>query len=815
MKFKIIAFLAVWISIAQTFAQQTLPSHKIKGRVVDETNRPVEMATVVLLKDSLVLKSALAGSDGTFLFDQLISGQYQIKLTAVGWEIHQTALLLLNDENQEIDLLNIKLNRAATMLTELNISGQKAFVTHKIDRTVVNVDALIANAGTTAFDVLSKSPGVNIDQNGAISLKGKNGVSIFIDDKPTYLSGADLENYLRSLPSSALDQIELMTNPPAKYDTAGNGGVINIKTKKTKIAGFNGGVNLSLNQGQLSRSNNSFNFNYRKNKVNIFGLFSYNLNNSFTDLDLNRKYKNEDGSAKSYFNQNSYFRRQGNTFNLKTGLDFYASDKTTFGLVLNGMNRTSSQVNANTSNLSNANMELDSVIRAENIDRIRYRNGGVNLNVRHKFGKTGEEITFDADYITYRNETDQSYYNYSYLPNQVLKSQDVLVGRLPSNINIYTAKTDYSRPLNNNWILDAGAKFAYTTTDNIADYSIITNNTTHIDYEKSNHFLYQENISAAYLNISRDGKRFSVQAGLRFENTVSNGHQLGNLIKADSSFKRDYANLFPTLYFSYKLDTAGNHELGLNYGKRIDRPYYQDLNPFFSPLDKFTYYVGNPFLKPSFTQSLELNHTFKSKITTSLSYSWVKDDVNETIEIVDGTYYSRPANIGRTKIASISVNAELDVVKWLKLNAYTEFAKTLSETDFYTGFLVTKGSYFRLNPTLQVRFNSSWNGEVGMRYQSKFSSVQFLIGSVHEFNAAVQKKLSAKSTLKLSASDIFRDRVVIGTINNLANTEAGWRNRNDSRAFILSYSYRFGKSFMTPDKHNSSGADEEKNRVKN
>jgi len=815
MKLKIMAFLATWINIAFTFAQMPQSTAKIQGRILDSENKNIEYATVAILKDSMLMKTAFTEQDGLFSFDDLAFGKYVIKISVVGYPVYQTDTLTLNATHPEINLADIKLKSIATNLKEVNITAQKAFVQRKIDRTVVNVDALISNAGTTALDVLSKSPGVNVDQNGAISLKGKNGVSIFIDDKPTYLSGADLENYLRSLPSSSLDQIELMTNPPAKYDAAGNAGIINIKTKKTKIAGFNGGVNLSLNRGELTRSNNSFNFNYRKDKINVFGLFSYNLNNSFTDLDLNRKYKNDDGTAKYYFNQNSYFRRHGNTFNLKTGMDYYASEKTTFGVVLTGMNRISSQVNNNTSNLSNASMQLDSVIRAENIDHIKYQNGGVNLNYRHKFNQTGREITFDADYLAYRNQTDQAYYNYSYFADQALKSQDILTGNLPSNIDIYTAKLDYSHPLKNNWKIDAGAKTAYTTTDNTADYRIIANDKTSIDYEKSNHFLYQENINAAYLNVSREGKRFSVQAGLRFENTVSNGHQLGNLIKPDSSFKRTYNSLFPTVYFTYKLDTAGNHQLGLNYGRRIDRPYYQDLNPFFSPLDKFTYYVGNPFLKPSFTQSIELSHTFKNKVTTTFGYSWVKDDVNETIEILNGTYYSRPANVSKTTVANVSVNAEIDLAKWLKLNAYAEFARTLSKTDFYTGYLVTNGSYLRFNPNLQMKISDTWNAELSMRYQSKFSNVQFLLGSVHEFGAAVQKKLSAKSTLKLSANDIFRDRIFNGVINNLANTEANWRNRGDSRTVIISYSYRFGKAFSTPSKHDSSGADAEKNRVKN
>ncbi|WP_412467599.1 outer membrane beta-barrel protein [Pedobacter sp. KLB.chiD] len=815
MKFKIMAFLSLWMNIAFTFAQIQSLQPKIYGRVLDAEGKNIEFATVALLKDSVLFKTTFTEKDGLFSFDQLGYGKYLIKISVVGSPIYQTDTLVLTADHSIIALPDIKIKTGATDLKEVTISGQKAFVERKIDRTVVNVDALISNAGSTALDVLSKSPGVNVDQNGVISLKGKNGVTIFIDDKPTYLSGSDLENYLRSLPSSALDQIELMTNPPAKYDAAGNGGVINIKTRKTKSAGFNGGINLSLNQGELSRSNNSFNFNYRKDKVNVFGNLSYNLNNSFTDLDLNRKYKNADGSAKSYFNQNSYFRRHGNTLNLKTGLDYYASEQTTWGVVLTGMNRISKQVNNNTSNLSNASMQLDSVIRAENIDQIKYQNAGVNLNYRHKFKQAGRELTFDADYLLYRDQTDQTYYNFSYLPGGALKYQDILTGNLPSDIDIYTAKMDYSHPLKNKWKLDAGVKTAYTKTDNIAEYANTANGKTSADDEKSNHFLYKENINAVYLNMSREGKRFSLQAGLRYENTVSNGHQLGNPIKPDSTFKRTYNSLFPTLYFSYKLDTVGNNELGLNYGRRIDRPYYQDLNPFFSPLDKFTYYVGNPFLKPSFTQSIELSHTYKGKITTALSYSWVRDEVNETIEILNGTYYSRPANVGKTRIANISVNAEIDLAKWLKLNAYVEYAKIVSKTAFYTGFLVTNGSYLRANPNLQFKISPTWNAEMNMNYQSKLSNVQFLLGAVHEFGAAVQKKLSAKSTLKLTANDIFRTRIYNGIINNLAATEAGWRNRQDSRNFVLSFSYRFGKTFSSPAKHESSGADAEKNRVKN
>lgn len=221
------------------------------------------------------------------------------------------------------------------------------------------------------------------------------------------------------------------------------------------------------------------------------------------------------------------------------------------------------------------------------------------------------ELTADLDYLRYDNTLSQGFDNSSYLPNGMLINHDLLTGALPSAIDIYAAKTDYTHPLKSGLKLAGGLKTSYTQTDNIANYFYTVNQNTTPDYDKTNHFIYKENINAAYINASRDFKRLSVQLGLRFENTVSKGHQLGNVQKPDSVFKRNYNGLFPTVYLQYKLDTAGNQQISLNYGRRIDRPYYEDLNPFLAPLDKFTYYTGNPFLRPAYTQNIELSHTYK------------------------------------------------------------------------------------------------------------------------------------------------------------------------------------------------------------
>lgn len=810
------AFLAIWHFIAKN-SVCAQSNHTIIGTVTNTQKVPLDLITIALYSevDSALVKTTFSESDGKFQFSQVKPGSYLIRLAAVGYASLSSRTISIKEGETMLQLPAFILEPTASELNEVTITGKKSFVEQKLDRVVVNVEALIANAGTTALDVLEKSPGIQVDQNGAISLKGKQGVMVYIDDKPSYLSGADLESYLKSLPASSLEQIEIMSNPPAKYDAAGNGGVINIKTRKGLLKGFNGGLNFSFNQGHRARSANSLNFNIRDNKFNYFANLSYNYNNSFTDLDINRTYKNDDGNPKSFFYQNSFFDRNGNAFNAKAGADYYQSEKTTWGIVLTGMNRESVQVNNNTSNLFNPAMVLDSVIKARNEDKIDFINGAINLNYRHQFDKKGQGISADADYLTYHNQTHQHYFNTSYFPDGRLKSEDILNGSLPARINIYAIKTDYSLPLQGAWKMDAGLKASYTKTDNIADYSTMVNAITLPDYDKSNHFIYKENINAAYLNLNREGKRLSVQVGLRVENTVSDGNQLGNIMKPDSTFKRNYTDVFPTLYLLYKLDTNATHQVGLNYGRRIDRPYYQDLNPFLSPLDKFTYYVGNPFLKPSYTNGMELSHVYKSKYTTTLSYSNAKDDVGETIEIVDGIYYSRPSNIGRKIVKSISFNGSFDPADWLNISLYTELTNIKTTSDFYTGKLNSSGTYVYFGPTASLKLGKGWDAELSGNYRSRLVNAQFVLQSIWQANVAAQKKLSPKTTLKLSVNDLFYTKINKGTINNLAQTEANWINRSDSRYVVLSLSYRFGKAFSTPKKHEGSGANDEKNRVKN
>ncbi|RZK41858.1 MAG: TonB-dependent receptor [Pedobacter sp.] len=785
----------------------------ITSRVTGSEQKSISGATILLKRasDSVLVKTEVLASDGKFSFTKIAVGTYQISIMMMGYEKYTSETITVDSDKQ---LSEIRLKEVATALQGVVIAGEKKLVEQKIDRTVVNVDAMLSAASSTVMDVLEKSPGVMVDQNGVISLIGKSNVTIFIDGKPTYLSGSDLDSYLRSLSASTVDQIELMTNPPAKYDAAGNGGVINIKTKKNKIKGFNGGMNLSYTQGVYAKTNNSGNFNYRTQKFNFFGNLSMAANNNFADLDINRYFQNVGGTVSPNFLQNSFIRRMGESYNTRLGLDYYASDKTTFGIGFTGLLSPSREKTKNVSELYNANNVLDSSILALNNQNRSFQNGGVNFNYRRQIGKKGGEFSADLDYLRYQTDADQVFDNSSYFPNGGMKDKDLLTGALPAQIDIYSAKADYNRALKNGYNFETGLKTSYIATDNVADYFYTRNAVTSPDYDKTNHFLYKEQINAAYANLSKDFKRFSMQFGLRLENTNANGHQLGNIEKPDSTFKRDYTGLFPTAYVLYRLDSVGHQSLNLNYGRRIDRPFYQDLNPFLSPLDKFTFYTGNPFLKPSYSHNVELRYSYK-KLSATLNYGNSRDQVGETIEIVDGIYYSRPGNLGSTVVKGMGIDGSFDFTKAINFNFSARATNIATVSNFYTGVLNTQGTYYFGRGMFQFKLPKDWSVQLDGSYQTRITNAQFSLGARGRANLAVGKKLSNSSTIRLIANDLFYTWVNVGVINNLANTQANWRNIGDSRTVALSFNYRFGKVISDLRKHNANGAEQEQGRVKN
>lgn len=804
-----------WILLASIIYAQNL---EISGQVTGTKQKPLNGAIVSLLNgmDSVLLKTSIAETDGQFSFPGLAAGSYFLIVSDSGYQAFSSEAIVLA-EGASVQPLKIELQpEVAGKLDEITVVARIPLIERKIDRTVVNVDAMISSAGNSALELLEKSPGVIIDNNGNIMLKGKPGVLIYIDDKPTYLSGEALQNYLKSLPANTISQIELMTNPPAKYDAAGNVGIINIVTKKSKLRGFNANFSINYGQGVYFKNSNNFNFNYRNRKFNVFGTINGGASRNFSNLYINRIYKNEDLSVKSYFDQNTrslYTMAYGG---LKLGVDFYATKNTTLGIGTNGWLTNSDDKSRNISLLSDEARNPTSTVIADNGEQSNFKSGSVNFNLRHKLDSTGKMITADLDYVQYFTQSDQSFLNHTYAPDGTLLLTDELSGDLPAKISIYAFKTDYAQSLKKDGKLEAGFKASYTNIDNLANYFTTVAGVANPDYDKSNHFKYQEMINAAYVNFNRNFKRFAFQAGLRSEGTISTGNQLGNLVKPTARFKRDYLSVFPTAYLSYDLDTAKNNQLVLSYGRRIDRPYYQDLNPFVRPLDKFTFYSGNPLLRPMFSQNTSLTYSYKSVFSTSLTYIRTRNEINETIEIdTNSLYFSRPGNIGYSEVLSLSANATIPFAKWLTTNIYSEVTHTHYRGKLYTEQLDSRGTFFYININNSFQFGKGWSGEISGYYNTRVTSAQFTLRERGQLGIAVQKKiLKDKGSVKLSMRDMFYTELNRGIINNLRLTDADYNNRSDTRAVFATFTYSFGKPFVTQPKHEGSGAESEKQRVK-
>jgi iron complex outermembrane recepter protein len=794
---------------------QTNTAGKVTGSIKDGGQQKIiDAASVSLLKakDSSLVKVALTDAAGNFSIENVKDGEYLVLATSVGHSKTYSNVFTISPTALNVNVGVLQLVLQDKNLTGVTVVAKKPFIERKADRTIVNVDASISNTGSTALEVLEKAPGVTVDKDGNVSLKGKQGVMIMVDGKQTYLSGPELTNMLRNMSSNQLDQIEIMTNPSAKYDASGRSGIINIKTKKNKQKGFNGSLSTAYTQGIYSRTSNSLNLNYKTGKVNLFSTLSGNYRNNFQELDIYRRYTNTDKSTKAIFEQNSFSNRNSGNYNAKIGADFYLSKKTTVGIVVSGVSNPRTDNGKNTSLLKSSIGEVDSIVQAMSSEKSTWKNGSVNLNFRHIFDSTGRELTIDADYLRYKSDKDQNFYNTSYTPQWALKTSDNLLGELPSDIKIYSTKIDYSHPLKKGAKIETGVKSSYVETDNTAGYYNVVGNIKTPDYEKTNRFDYKENINAAYLNFNKDIKKWSIQTGLRLENTNYEGKQFGNPTKRDSAFKNSYTSLFPTLFVGY--NPTEKNQFSFSYGRRINRPDYEDLNPFLFFLDKYTYGAGNPFLKPMYSHVLEASHTYRQFLTTTLNYSYTKDLFSETFQQKDFATIVSQGNYGLMNDASISISAQIPVQKWWSMNVYTEGKYNQFKGLLYGENVNVNATTFLANVSNQFKFKKGWSAEVSGFYRTRGIEGQIAIKSLGQMTAGVQKQiLKNKGTLKFNVNDIFNTRNARGEIN-FQNTEARFRQYSDNRTATVSFTYRFGKPIKGLQKRKTGGAGTEQNRVK-
>jgi outer membrane receptor protein involved in Fe transport len=804
---------------------------KISGTVLSADKKPVESATVQLLKaaDKALVKVAITDKNGNFTFEKIAEGNFIISFMATGFTRQFSEPVTVTAAKPSVKMPVTELVVLSKSLEGVTVVAARPFIEQKLDRTIVNMDASPSNAGATALEVLEKSPGISVDNDGNISLKGKQGVIVMMDGKPTYLSPADLANVLRNLPASALDQIEIMTNPSAKYDAAGNSGIINIKTKKSKTKGSNGSITAG-NTSSLFRNNGkeellwkptfSVNYNYKKNKINFFGNFVYNYREGRGMLDIKSLYYQDGKQLDSISRVNTAFRFRNNNYTLKLGLDYSPNKKNTFGIVLNGFLFAGRPTPLTYTTFSTLDGDVFSRLNSLTTNKLSWNNFGTNLNYKHVFDTTGTELTLDLDYSHYKNVSDQllstGFFDGNY--NQTADSM-FLKGHLPGAIDIYSLKSDFNHTYKSKIKLEAGIKASYVKSDNLVNYLRKAGNTWVSD-SRNNHFIYTENINAAYLNASKSFKKWDVQTGLRMENTNTKGVQTLD----NSTVSRSYVSLFPSVFVSY--NASAKNTFTVSASRRLQRPNYQDLNPFTFFLDSLSYRQGNPYLTPQFSYNYELKHTYDNKLSTTLNYTVTTDVISQIIKRKRGTNneligFLTIDNIAKYTNTGIAISTPVKFAKWWNVNLFLNVYR-----NHYTGtYISTENAQskvvdldlaytsFSININNSFTVGKGWTAELSGFYNYKNVQQLSLTFPMGQLNIGLAKNnlLKGKASIRLNARDPF-GWMRFKAQTQYGNVDISVVNRFDSRQYGVNFTYRFGKQ-QGQSRRRSSATEDEQRRV--
>ncbi len=781
----------------------------VSGTVAAALGGAIAFATVTLHRatDSTVVKTEFTNDKGGFWLEAPAGGRYRVSAAQVGFQRSWSQSFELPAAGLVLPAFTLA-HSASTVLREVAVTAAHPLYERLADRTVLNVMGSTLAAGASTLDLLGRAPGVTLDGSGNLSLRGRKGLLVLLDGKRVALSGAELADLLRALPAEQLRSIELITNPPASYDAQGTAGVIAINLKKDQTLGTNGSANVSYGRGEYGKFTGEVALNHRTAKLNAFGSYAYTDRCGFTRINFQRQFTPDGAPASSSVQANDQTNHL-QSHALKAGIDYTLSAHTLLGVAVSGLlNQTNSTTGNQTEVYNNAQVPT-SRYHSTTTQNVRRPTATANLNLRHTFAdSTGATVlSADADYARYTTHrlTDLATdYDEPSAPSYLL------TGNQQSTLTIESAKVDYTRPLPHRVRLETGAKVTEVRSDNDVVFDRTENGVTTRDLNISNEFRYDENVNAAYVNLSRATARATLQAGLRAEQTNTQGRQLDNA----GPFERHYFQLFPSASVQYTLNDQ--HALGLSLSRRIERPVYNQVNPLRNYIDATSYGSGNPNLVAETSYNMELTHTFREKFTTSLSYSRTASPVVDVFQPSPDGYLqvvNQYVNLTTEHYYALTLTVPLAPRPWWDFygNAvlsYTRFIGTLAGT-------VPSNN----RPALVLSANNSftlprgWSGELTGNFQSGEIFGFETVRPRGQVATGVQKSLWAKQgTLRLAVADAFYTTPIHSSSSFANFSESSFR-RQDSRFVTLGFTYRFGNAKVTAARKRAAGAEEELRRA--
>ncbi|MGN8057630.1 TonB-dependent receptor domain-containing protein [Pedobacter sp. 22163] len=768
----------------------------VKGKLIDLSGRPLEAASITLTKNENKISTALVIM-GEFKLAFPEPGTYRVSATLTGYVPLSITLELPKDS------IILTMSPDNKQLQDVVVSFHKPLVERKIDRLVFNVENSIVASGGSVWEALAKTPGIQIGGDNGLTANRKK-VQVYLDGRALKLSGDDLSAYLQGMPSDLIAQVEVFSNPPAKFEAEG-ASVINIITKKSKKQGFNVTLNSGFIQGMYSSYNGNGNFNFRKDKLNIYGNYGLTKRHNFQDNDNNIDFG---GSFWSSPNRNV---SQSTNHSYRLGADYQLTNNQILGILITGSNRLGEGRANSITSVTARDMSPDSTLVTDNSSMSNGDQYAYNFNYNLKLDSGETNLNVDFDYTPYKSRIDGSTDNISFLPNgkQTINQFHIYTPSL-QKIDIFSGKADIAYRLFSKWEASSGLK--YSGTQSYSDFDYFNRKGTSLEAvaANSNHFIYREKTSAAYTSVSGSLGKWTLQAGLRGEYTRASGYSL----TLDSLNTRSYFKLFPTLFVQYA-DNDDN-QFQLNYAYRIERPEYNRLNPakhFSSPNN---IYVGNPALQPSFTHSVELNYTFKQKYGLTGYYTNTRD-VFSNINIQDNAnniYYGTHANLGLSVSTGIRLNASIRAANWWDMDFVAEGYRQQEKSAYLSGSY----NYHIYSYSTSLKQSFTIDKKAAIKAEISGSLTGPGIQGIYRINHNSQVDaglktniLKGKGTFKIAANDIFNNNYYFIRIDYL-DQHSSSLHHVESRNLSFSLSYRFGKDVAASRKR-STASEEEKKRA--
>lgn len=799
-----------------SFAQQSeIRKVKVSGKVIDKvTSQPLEYTTITFVEvgNPSAVSGGITDAKGAFNFD-IKTGTYDIKIEFISFkpvEIKNRSI------QNDVNLGTFSLVEDATLLQAVEIRKEESTVEIKLDKKVYNVGQDMMVKGGTVSDVLDNVPSVSVDVEGNVSLRGNDNVRILIDGKPSGLGGINISEALKLIPAETIDKVEVITNPSARYDAEGGGGIINIVLKKGKNLGINGTVTAITGNPDNFGINGTVNL--KTKHFNLFTTQGYSYNKSPGNSMTDTEYLDANGATERYLNERRDNERLRKGYNGNIGLEWFVNPSTSWTNTFayrksDGENPDNvfqyryDQAKVLTSTTNRFN---DQVSDDHDFD--------YSSNFIKKFKKDGHQLNIDASYSLSRDDDDSNIFisEDDFLNNTTLNDEQ-RTGSLQKQKRMLL-QADYTLPIGDKHRFEAG--FRRNLTDLTTDYSVenLDNGVWINDALYSNVLQYREEVNALYTQFGSKINKFSYLLGLRFEDS---NIEVNQFTQALFNTKK-YNNLFPSAFLTYELGDFEN--VSLSYSKRISRPRSRFINPFSSLSSDINQFRGNPNLDPSLTDAYDLGYLKKwSKFTfnTSMYFNRTKDAVQfvRNTEVIDGTsvLVTSPINVGSEDRYGFEFTLTYKAFKWWNLNGNFNFFRNQTKGNYTfvdlnnnaqtIDFSNTALSWFaRITSKVSLPYGIDW--QTNGTYNAPQTNAQGSSRGILSMNLAFSKDiLKDKGTLALNVSDVFNSRKRISETNlpsQNAYSEMQWRERQIN----LSFTYRFNRKKNEKERPRGEGGEE-------